>query len=254
MGRRRKLIAGNWKMFTTLPEALELVTELKRLVSMARQVDIAVVPPALFVEPVSRRLADSNIGVGVQNIYSADFGAFTGELSSQMLSGMNVSYCLAGHSERRQYFGDTDEVVNGKVKAIFAQEVTPIFCIGESLAEREGDRTFAVLGRQMKGGLADINAEQASTIVVAYEPVWAIGTGLTASAEQVAEVHAWLRGWLSDNYGKEVAERIRIQYGGSVKPENAAELLHTPNVDGALVGGAALKADSFAKIVKAGFK
>ncbi len=253
MDRRRKLIAGNWKMFTTLPEALELVTELKRLVSMARKVDIAVIPPALFVEPVSRRLAESNIGVGVQNIYSADFGAFTGELSSQMLSGMDVRYCLAGHSERRQYFGDTDEVVNGKVKAIFAQNVTPIFCIGESLAEREGDQTFAVLGRQMAGGLAGIDAEKAGTIVVAYEPVWAIGTGLTASAEQVAEVHAWLRGWLSENYGKEVADRIRIQYGGSVKPENAAELLHTPNVDGALVGGAALKADSFAKIVKAGF-
>jgi len=253
MGHRRKLIAGNWKMFTTLPEALALVTELKRLVSMARQIDIAVIPPSLFVEPVTRRLADSNIGVGVQNIYAADFGAFTGELSSQMLAGMNVSYCLAGHSERRQYFGDTDEVVNKKVKAIFAQNVTPIFCIGESLAEREGDQTFAVLGRQMKGGLAGIDGEQAGKIVVAYEPVWAIGTGLTASAEQAEEVHTWLRGWLLDNYGKEVAERIRIQYGGSVKPENAAELLHTPNVDGALVGGAALKADSFARIVKAGF-
>jgi triosephosphate isomerase (TIM) len=253
MERRRKLIAGNWKMFTTLPEALELVTELKRLVSMARQVDIAVIPPALFVEPVARRLAESNIGVGVQNIYSADFGAFTGELSSQMLRGMDLSYCLAGHSERRQFFGDTDEVVNSKVKAIFAQSVTPIFCIGESLAEREGEQTFAVLGRQLAGGLAGIDAQQASSIVVAYEPVWAIGTGLTASAEQVAEVHAWLRGWLAENYGKEVAEHIRIQYGGSVKPENAAELLHTPNVDGALVGGAALKADSFAKIVKAGF-
>lgn len=253
MDRRRKLIAGNWKMFTTLPEALELVLELKRLVAMARQVDIAVIPPSLFVEPVSRRLVDSNVGVGVQNIYSADFGAFTGELSSQMLSGMNVSYCLAGHSERRQYFGDTDEIVNAKVKAIFAQNITPICCIGETLEERERERTFAVLGRQMSAGLADIDAEQAGRIVVAYEPVWAIGTGLTASAEQAEEVHTWLRGWLVDIYGKEVAERIRIQYGGSVKPENAAELMHTPNVDGALVGGASLKADSFAKIVKASF-
>ena len=253
MAARRKFIAGNWKMYTTLSEALELVTELKRLVSMARQVDIAVVPPALFVEPVSRRLMDSNIGVGVQNIYSSDFGAFTGELSARMLSGMNIGYCLAGHSERRQFFGDTDEVVNAKVKAIFAQNVTPIFCIGETLEERKSDRTFSVLSQQLTGGLADIDAEQAGGIVLAYEPVWAIGTGLTASAEQVEEVHTWLRGWLGENYGKEVAERIRIQYGGSVKPENAAELLHTPNVDGALVGGASLKADSFARIVKAGF-
>ena len=253
MVARRKLIAGNWKMFTTLPEALELVTELKRLVSMARQIDIAVIPPSLFVEPVSRRLLDSNIAVGVQNIYSADFGAYTGELSAQMLPGMNVTYCLAGHSERRQYFGDTDDVVNTKVKAIFAQGVTPILCIGESLEERKSDRTFNVLGQQLAGGLADIDAERAANIVLAYEPVWAIGTGLTASAEQAEEVHSWLRSWLTENYGKEVAERIQIQYGGSVKPENAAELLHTPNVDGALVGGASLKAEAFARIVKAGF-
>jgi triosephosphate isomerase len=251
MEARRKFVAGNWKMYKTLPEALELVTELKRLVAMVRKSDIAVIPPALFVEPVARRLADSNIGVGVQNIYDAGFGAFTGELSAEMLKDVGASYCLAGHSERRQFFGDTDEVVNRKVKAIFAQGIIPIFCIGETLAEREADQTFTVLRRQMEKGMADIDAEQARRIVLAYEPVWAIGTGRTASAEQVEEVHTWLRGWLTDNYGKEVAERIRIQYGGSVKPENAAELLHTPNVDGALVGGASLKPDSFAQIVKA---
>ncbi len=251
MEARRKFVAGNWKMYKTLPEALELVTELKRLVAMVRKSDIAVIPPALFVEPVARRLADSNIGVGVQNIYDAGFGAFTGELSAEMLKDVGASYCLAGHSERRQFFGDTDEVVNRKVKAIFAQGIIPIFCIGETLAEREADQTFTVLRRQMEKGMADIDAEQARRIVLAYEPVWAIGTGRTASAEQVEEVHTWLRGWLTDNYGKEVAQRIRIQYGGSVKPENAAELLHTPNVDGALVGGASLKPDSFAQIVKA---
>ncbi len=251
MEARRKFVAGNWKMYKTLPEALELVSELKRLVAMVRKSDIAVIPPALFVEPVARRLADSNIGVGVQNIYDAGFGAFTGELSAEMLKDVGASYCLAGHSERRQFFGDTDEVVNRKVKAIFAQGIIPIFCIGETLAEREADQTFTVLRRQMEKGMADIDAEQARRIVLAYEPVWAIGTGRTASAEQVEEVHTWLRGWLTDNYGKEVAQRIRIQYGGSVKPENAAELLHTPNVDGALVGGASLKPDSFAQIVKA---
>jgi triosephosphate isomerase len=251
MEARRKLIAGNWKMYTTLKEAQELVIELKRLVAMVRQVDIAVVPPSLFVEPISRRLEESNIAVGVQNIYSDTFGAFTGELSSQMLAGLNVSYCLAGHSERRQYFGDTDDVVNAKVKAILAQKVTPILCIGETLDQREADQTFSVLGRQMAKGLEGIGGDEATRTVLAYEPVWAIGTGRTASADQAEEVHTWLRGWLTENYGKEVAQRIRIQYGGSVKPENAAQLMHTPNVDGALVGGAALKAESFAAIVKA---
>jgi triosephosphate isomerase (TIM) len=250
---RRKFVAGNWKMYKTLPEAIKLVTELKRLVAMVRKVDIAVIPPALFVEPVARRLADSSIGVGVQNIHGAGSGAYTGELSTDMLPGIGVSWCLAGHSERRQYFGDTDEIVNRKIQAILALDsVLPIMCVGESLEEREGEQTFSVLARQMSVGLQEVTDGQASSMVIAYEPVWAIGTGRTASAEQVEEVHTWLRGWLEERFCTKVADEIRIQYGGSVKPANAAELLHTPNVDGALVGGASLQPESFAAIVKAG--
>lgn len=248
---RRKLVAGNWKMYKTLPEALDLITELKRLVAMVRHADVAVIPPALLVHPVARRLEESNIAVGVQNIYSTGFGAYTGELSVDMLAGVGASYCLAGHSERRKYFGDTDEVVNAKVKAIFSVDVTPIMCIGETLEQREQDLTFSVLERQMRVGLTDLTAEHLKTLVLAYEPVWAIGTGKTATAEQVGEVHTWLRGWLIEQFGPEAGEQTRIQYGGSVKPENAAQLLHTPNVDGALVGGAALQAESFSQIVKA---
>jgi len=248
---RRKLVAGNWKMYKTLPEALELVTELRRLVSMVRKSDIAVIPPALFVEPLVRRLADSNIAVGVQNIYDTGFGAFTGQLSAEMVASVGAAYCLAGHSERRKHFFETDKDVNRKVKAIFSVGVTPIMCIGETLEEREQDRKFPVLGRQMTEGLSGITDEQAGNMVIAYEPVWAIGTGRTASAEQVEEVHTWLREWLVDTYGAGTADKTIIQYGGSVKPENARTLLHTPNVDGALVGGASLKPASFAKIVKA---
>lgn len=248
---RRKIIAGNWKMYLTLPEALGLVVELKRLVAMVRQADIAVIPPSLLVHPVARRLEESNIAVGVQNIHDAGFGAFTGELSAQMLRGVGATYCLAGHSERRQFFGDTDEVVNRKVHAILDAGVLPILCIGESLDQRESDETFAVLRRQLEAGVSGIEETRVARIVLAYEPVWAIGTGRTATAEQVEEVHTWIREWLEETFDDQVAKVIRIQYGGSVKPENAASLLHTPNVDGALVGGASLKPESFALIVKA---
>ena len=250
MSERRKFIAGNWKMNTTLPEALELVTELKRLVSRFRSVDIAVIPPALFVEPVHRRLEDSNVAVGVQNILQSGFGAFTGELSADMLKSVGATYCLAGHSERRQFYGDTNEIVNGKIKAILNAGILPIFCIGETLAQRESGQTFHVLGEQMRAGLEDISTEQLSTMVLAYEPVWAIGTGRTASPEQVGEVHSWLRNWMVENYDADTANAVRIQYGGSVKAENASELMSVPNVDGALVGGASLKAQSFAEIIK----
>jgi triosephosphate isomerase len=248
---RRKLVAGNWKMYKTLPEALALVTELKRLVSMIRDVDVAVIPPALLVEPVARRLADSNIRVGVQSIHDVGFGAFTGELSAEMVPGVGATLCLAGHSERRKLFGETNAAVNRKVKAILKAQVTPILCIGETLEEREGGRTFSVLGEQMAEGLKDVTPSQVASLVLAYEPVWAIGTGRNATAEQVAEVHAWLRGWVGQNVGAEAAAAVRIQYGGSVKASNAAELLHTPNVDGALVGGASLDAEGFSQIIKA---
>lgn len=252
MGGRRKLVVGNWKMYLRLPEALKLAIELRRLVSMVRTVDIAVLPPALFVEPIARRLADSNIKVGVQNIWDKGHGAFTGELSADMLSGVGAVFCLAGHSERRSLFGESDDVVNRKVKAILSVGIIPIMCIGETLEQREKGETFDVLRMQMERGLADIEGSMAEKLVLAYEPVWAIGTGRNATAEQVEEVHSWLRSWLADNKGRSVSDAVRIQYGGSVKPDNAAGLLHTNNVDGALVGGASLDAESFARIVKAG--
>ncbi len=250
MEKRRKLIAGNWKMYKTLPQALELVMELKRLVAMVRGCDVAVIPPALLVEPVGRKLTDTGIAVGVQNIHDVGFGAFTGELSAEMLPGVGATYCIAGHSERRKIFGESDEVVNRKVKAILSVGVTPILCIGETLQEREEGRTTAVLRKQMEVGTSGLSEEQVGRIVLAYEPVWAIGTGRNATVEQVAEVHGWLREWLGDHFGGSVAEQVRIQYGGSVKPDNAAQLMHTKNVDGALVGGASLDAASFAQIVK----
>lgn len=239
-------------MYKTLPEALELARELRHLLSMVRQVDIAVIPPALFVQPVAHALRESNIAVGVQNIHGSGFGAYTGELSAEMLPASGAGFCLAGHSERRKYFGETSAGVNEKVKAILAVDLSPILCIGETIEERQGQQTFAVLKEQLLVGLSDLSEAQVAGTVVAYEPVWAIGTGHTASAEQVEEVHTFLRGLLTEAYGTLTSEKVRIQYGGSVKPSNAAELLHTPNVDGALVGGASLDATSFADIVKAG--
>jgi triosephosphate isomerase (TIM) len=249
---RRKLVAGNWKMYKTLAEGQELAMELRRLVSMVRQVDVAVIPPALLVAPIAHTLRESNIGVGVQNIHGPGFGAYTGELSSDMLAGTGATYCLAGHSERRKYFGETSTMVNEKVKAILTVDLVPILCIGETIEQRQASETFPVLKEQLLVGLTDLTDEQVAGLVVAYEPVWAIGTGHTASAEQVEEVHTFLRTVLTDEFGSATAEKVRIQYGGSVKPSNAAELLHTPNVDGALVGGASLDATSFADIVKAG--
>jgi len=254
IGARRKLVAGNWKMYKTLPDGLSLVTDLKRLLAMVRDVDVAVIPPALLVEPISRRVADTNIRVGVQNIHDSGFGAFTGELSADMLPHVGAAFCLAGHSERRKFFGETDGMVNRKVKAVLKCGVTPILCVGETLDEREAKRTFEVLRVQLSEGLRDVEAGDAAGMVIAYEPVWAIGTGRTATPEQVEEVHTWIRGFVAESHGRAASDGIRIQYGGSVKPSNAAELLHTRDVDGALVGGASLDAEGFAQIVKAGSK
>jgi triosephosphate isomerase len=248
---RKKFIAGNWKMYKTLPEALELVSELKTLVSTVDDVDIAVIPPALFVHPVALRLADSKIHVGVQNIQGSGFAAQTGELSADMLASVGARFCLAGHSERRQFYGETDAGVNAKVKAILQAGLVPILCIGETIGERQAGNTFQVLERQMAAGLDGITDGQLSSMVVAYEPVWAIGTGHTATTSQVAEVHHWLRSWGSRNFMAATADALRIQYGGSVKPSNAKELMHVPDVDGALVGGASLDARSFCDIIKA---
>ncbi|MFZ5469742.1 MAG: triose-phosphate isomerase [Myxococcota bacterium] len=250
---RRIFIAGNWKMHKTVAEALGLVRELKGLVSMVREkVEIAVAPPFTALHPVAHALEGSNIVLAAQNCFWEASGAYTGEVAAPMLAEVGCRYVIVGHSERRQYFGETDETVNKRLQAVARAKLWPIICVGETLKEREGGRTLEVVTRQVKGALAGFAAAEVSKFVFAYEPVWAIGTGKTATSDQAQEVHAHLREELVSLYGRETAEEVRIQYGGSVKPENAAELLARPDIDGALVGGASLKAADFAAIVKAG--
>ena len=245
---RRLLIAGNWKMHKTVPEAIELVRELKELTADVDDRDILVCPPFTALYPVGRELQGTNIALGGQNMFYEEQGAFTGEISPIMLKDVGCSYVILGHSERRHIFGETDELINRKVLSAAEHGLTPILCVGEKIEERESGETEKVVERQVKEGLRGFNPE--NEFVIAYEPVWAIGTGKTATPELAQEVHAFIREILSELFGKEKAEKTRILYGGSVKPENAKGLLEMPDIDGALVGGASLKADSFAKIVK----
>ena len=245
---RRLLIAGNWKMHKTIPEALDLVRELKELVRDVNDRDILVCPPFTALYPVSRELEGSNIVLGGQNMYFEEQGAFTGEISPLMLKDAGCSYVILGHSERRHIFGETDELVNKKVLSAINHGLIPILCVGELLEERESGKTQEVVEKQVREGLKGVDGD--NEFVIAYEPVWAIGTGKTATPELAEEVHLFIRQVLSDMFGSEKANSVRILYGGSVKPENAAGLLNMENIDGALVGGASLKAESFAKIVK----
>lgn len=247
---RKPIIAGNWKLNNTSQEAVELVTLLKRQVGDITGVDIVVCPVATALSDVRDVLNESNIGLGAQDVYWEDSGAFTGEVSAPLLKDAGVQYVIIGHSERRRYFGETDETVNKKIKAALRHGLTPIVCIGEVLQEREDNRTFEVLQKQCEGGFAGLTAEEIEKIIIAYEPVWAIGTGRTATPEQAQEAHHFIRGLLAKLYDGDVAQTVRIQYGGSVKPENSAALMSQPDIDGALVGGASLKADSFAGIIK----
>ena len=252
MAKPLPFIAGNWKMHKTVAEALALGRELRGMVSMVRdQVEIAVAPPFTALQPLVKALEGSNIKVAAQNCHWEQKGAFTGEIAPEMLKEAGCAYVIIGHSERRQFFGETDETVNKRLKAVYRAGLKPIFCVGETLAERESNRTLAVVEKQVNGGLAGLPPEQAKEIVIAYEPVWAIGTGKVATTAQAQEVHAAIRKLVASAYGPAIAAGVRIQYGGSVKPENAAELLAQPDIDGALVGGASLKADDFAKIIKA---
>lgn len=246
---RTPFIAGNWKMNLLRDSSVALVHGLLDAVAGGK-VDVAVCPPSVYLHDVGAALSGSSIALGAQNMSDQAEGAFTGEVSAAMLSDLGCKYVILGHSERRQLFGETDASVNLKLVAALAGNLTPIVCVGETLEQREGGTTAEVIATQVRGSLAGLDAEQAGKLVIAYEPVWAIGTGKTASPEQAEEVHAQIRGLLSEMFG-DVAETIRIQYGGSVKPDNAAELLSKPNIDGALVGGASLKADSFAAIVAA---
>lgn len=247
---RKPIIAGNWKLNNTTKQAVELVTLLKRDLSDINEVEIVVCPVFTVLSVLADILMESNIGLGAQNIYWEDSGAFTGEVSASLLKEIGVQYVIIGHSERRQYFGETNQTVNKKIRAALRHGLTPIVCVGEVLQEREANKTSDVIRTQCKESLAGFSADEMKAMIVAYEPVWAIGTGKTATPVQAQEVHKFIRELLVKMHNEEVAETVRIQYGGSVKPENIAELMAQPDIDGALVGGASLKADSFVSIVK----
>lgn len=246
---RRPFIAGNWKMNLDRAAAVALASEIARRAGEFPNVDLAVCPPFVYLEAVRAAIAGSSVGLGAQNMYCLPCGAFTGEISPTMLVDLGCRYVILGHSERRHVFKESNADVNKKVLAALANKLTPIVCVGELLAEREAGRTDEVIREQFDGSLAGISAEQMAGSVIAYEPVWAIGTGKVATPAQAEEVHSALRRMLESRYNVEVAAAVRIQYGGSVKPDNAAELLAQPNIDGALVGGASLKASDFLDIV-----
>lgn len=246
---RIPLIAGNWKLNKTRPEAKALVEALKPLVAKAKDVEVALCPPFTALETVGRLIQGTDIRLGAQNCYPQPSGAFTGEISPPMLKDLGCLYCIVGHSERRQFFGETDQGVNAKAKALLAHGLQPIICVGETLAQREADQTPEVVERQVRAAFDGISAAEARSTVVAYEPVWAIGTGRNATPEQAQEVHGAIRALLARLYDTQTSDAIRIQYGGSVKPSNTVALMEQPDVDGGLIGGASLKAEDFAAIV-----
>src|SRR6266581_2297088 len=251
MEKERKLIiAGNWKMNKTVAEALDLVAGIKRELSHVKEVDIVVCPPFTALSEVSKAILNTNIRLGAQNMSEHNFGAYTGEIAAGMLKEFSVRNVILGHSERRQYQKESDELIAKRARAAHGASLKPIVCVGETLAEREAGKTEKVLETQVRGSLAGLSKEQMEETVVAYEPVWAIGTGKTASTAQAQEVHVFIRRLVAEIFGETVARRVRIQYGGSVKPSNARELMSQPDVDGALVGGASLEVRSFADIVK----
>ncbi len=244
---RRKFICGNWKMHKTIGEAVQLVRELRG--KLKTQAQVAVAPAFTALAAVKKELQGSPLELFGQNCHYEKQGAFTGEVSAAMLVDAGCDGVILGHSERRQYFGETDELVNKKLRAALDAALHPIVCVGETLQEREAERTWEVVSRQVRGALDGLGGEQIGRCTLAYEPVWAIGTGKTATTAQAQEVHAQIRGLLRELAGPAVAEAVRIQYGGSVKPDNAADLLGQPDIDGALVGGASLKAEDFARII-----
>ena len=251
MNNRRKLIAGNWKMNKTSADAVGLAQEIVAAIGKQNEVDVVVCPPFTAVEAVGRVLEGSEVRLGAQNMHHEASGAFTGEVSAPMLRAIFASYVILGHSERRTLFGETDEVVNRKVAAALRNQLRPIFCVGETLAEREAGSTLKVVQTQVERGLEGVSREQATSVVVAYEPVWAIGTGKVATTSQAQEVHAFIRGLLVKLFGEPVAQRVRILYGGSMKPANAPELLAQSDIDGGLIGGASLESRSFVELVNA---
>jgi len=247
---RKVIIAGNWKMNKTIPESMDIVNQIKRNLYDITEIEIVVCPSFVSLSDVSGITMDTNIGLGAQDVYWEKEGAFTGEVSTSMLKSAGCRYVIIGHSERRQFFGETNETVNKKMKAALKDGLKPIVCVGEKLDERKAGRTFDVVKDHIENSLKGLTKDDMMKTVIAYEPVWAIGTGVNATKEQAEEVHKYIRTLIKNMFGEEVANSVRIQYGGSVKPENIAELISQPDVDGALVGGASLKAESFCDIVK----
>jgi triosephosphate isomerase len=250
MEHRRPLIAGNWKMYKTSGEAAETARQLVERVADVSDVDIMIAPTFTALAAVLKVIQNSPVGMSGQNLFWENEGAYTGEISAAMLKAAGCQYCIIGHSERRQYFGETDETVNKKIQAAIQAGLEPVFCVGETEKEREAEQTLAVLDKQVKKGLEGLVLEQLSMLIIAYEPVWAIGTGKTATDDQAQEAHQFIRSLVEKNFGKSLSDAVRILYGGSVKPDNISGLMSMPDIDGALVGGASLDAESFSKIVK----
>ncbi|MFX3673864.1 MAG: triose-phosphate isomerase [Paenisporosarcina sp.] len=249
---RKPIIAGNWKMYKTLSEVKQFAEEVKGSAPDSEKLDSIICAPALFLEQLTQMVQDTSIKIGAQTMHFETEGPFTGEVSPAQLADINVEYVILGHSERRQYFNETDTDVNKKVHAAFAHSLTPILCVGETLEEREAGSTTSKVEGQIERGLAGLTEDQVKLMVIAYEPIWAIGTGKTATSEDANEVCHSIRLKVEGLYGIEAANAVRIQYGGSVKPENIKELLSMDDIDGALVGGASLQSDSFLKLLEAG--
>ncbi|MBP9509988.1 MAG: triose-phosphate isomerase [Fusobacteriaceae bacterium] len=249
---RKKIVAGNWKMNKTNCEGVATINELKSLIAEYKEVEVIIGAPAIMLSDLVKAAEGSNIKISAQNMYNKDSGAFTGEISPVMLKAIGVNHVILGHSERREYFGETDAFINEKVKAALAHGITPILCVGEKLEERESGKTLEVNSRQVKGGMASLTEDEAKKVIIAYEPVWAIGTGKTATPEMAQETHKAIREVVREMFGSEVADGTIIQYGGSMNAANAAELMAQPDIDGGLVGGASLDAKTFAIVVKTG--
>jgi len=248
---RKKLIAGNWKMNKTPTDGVMLVKEIAQQIGRQTEVDVLVCPPFTALESAGRTLEGANIKLGAQNMHFEASGAFTGEVSAPMLRDLFVTHVILGHSERRALFGEDDQLINQKVLSALKTELRPVLCVGESLEEREAGDTLKVVQTQLEAGLGGVSTEQAASVILAYEPVWAIGTGKVATSDQAQEVHAFIRELLTKLFGETVAQKVRILYGGSMKPSNAAELLAQTDIDGGLIGGASLEARSFVDLVKA---
>ena len=248
--KRRPIMAGNWKMNKTTAEARDLVGKLIPLIGGIKERDVVLAPPFTALQAVAEAIKGTGVALSAQNLHWEDKGAFTGEISAEMLLDLGCKYVIIGHSERRQYFGETDETVNKRLRQALNKGLLPIVCVGETLKEREAGAANGVIERQVAGALQGVTAAEMAKVIIAYEPVWAIGTGKTATPEQANEIHSFIRIKVQVAYGKEVAGSLRIQYGGSVTPENVSALMSMPDIDGALVGGASLKPESFAALVK----